>query len=84
MHSDDTEVILSYPAFFTVKEFADLTGRSESHIQHAARNFIEPTANSNRAQLPEGWMALRWSKVYILYNEQDHNKMLGLFSFRGN
>jgi hypothetical protein len=76
---DEQQVVQAFPAFFSVKEFAELTGKSESHIQHAARNFIEPNCNANRATLPENWMALKWGKTYIIYEKQDHYKMSYLF-----
>jgi hypothetical protein len=77
---DEQTVITEFPVFFSVKQFAELNNKSESHIQHAARNFIEPGCNANRASLPEGWRALKWGKVYVIYADEDHNKMMNLFS----
>lgn len=68
-----------FPAFFSIKQFADLVGASESHIQHAARNFVEPGMSTNRAKLAEGWRAIKWGKVYIIYHDQDHQAMMMLF-----
>lgn len=80
MLMDEQQVVQAFPVFFSVREFADLIGKSESHVQHAARNYVEPECNANRAKLPEGWRALKWNKTYVLYADQDHNKMMHLFS----
>lgn len=73
------EVFNAFPAFFNIRQFAELTGVSESHVQHAARNYLEPNASVNRAKLPDGWRAIKWGKVYIVYADQDHTAMMMLF-----
>jgi hypothetical protein len=69
-----------YPQFYSIKDFAEVTGLSISTLQRAANNYIKgyPDPN-NRHRMPAGWGATLWNTVYIVYNEDDAAEIAELF-----
>lgn len=67
------------PTFFSVAEFAQMAGCSPTHIRHGAKNFIDGPGES-RSRLPDGWCAIRWEGIYVIFAEEDADVMYRLFN----
>lgn len=61
-----------YPPFYTVGDLAELWGVSPTHLQRAANNYTKgnPPNTNNRARLPDGFGAVHWNTVYVIYPEE--------------
>ena len=70
------------PAFYNVEEFAEMLGVTNDHIRHAAKNFNFPGVARNRAKLPEGYGAVLWAGVYIIYSLTDADAVSKLFNVK--
>jgi hypothetical protein len=66
-----TQPAYDYPTFFSVDQFASMTGLSKSHLQHAAGNYTNPGRSTSRAKMPAGWAAFHWSGILIICSEDD-------------
>lgn len=68
------------PAFYSIKEFAAMMNVSEQYARNGARAELPDNNANNRARLPDGYSAVMWAGVYVIYDVDDEAAVYRMFN----
>jgi len=72
------------PAFYSIKEFAAMMNLNEGYARNGARAEFPDSVDTNRARLPDGYSAIKWAGVCVIYDVDDEPAIYRMFNVDPN